>query len=80
MRFVVKRRILNSLALLFLVALLAFRRFLTETNIGVTILVAFLIAYLLLSLVWWRCPHCNSYLRKLPLFATHCPYCGNELE
>ena len=80
MSFTVKRRILNAVAVVFLIALFAFRRFLTETELGITILVVFLIGYLILALVWWRCPHCNSYLRKLSPFATYCPYCGNKLE
>lgn len=80
MSFTVKRRILNAVAVVFLIALFAFRHFLTETKPGGAILAVFLIGYLILALVWWRCPHCNSYLRKLPLFATHCPYCGNELK
>ena len=80
MSFLVKRRILNAIAIVFVIALLAFRRFFTETELGIALLVLFLIGYFILTLVWWRCPHCNAYLRKLPPFATHCPYCGNEFK
>ena len=80
MGFVIKRRILNIVAIVFAITMLFFYKFLTETAIGITILISFLAIYFVLTLLWWRCPHCNSYLWKLVPFATHCPYCGNEFE
>lgn len=80
MSFKVKRRILNIIAVIFGLALLLFYKFLTQTEIGVTVLVIFTIVYFILTLKWWRCPHCNTYFWKLPPFAEHCPHCGNKLE
>ncbi len=80
MPFNVKRRILNILAVVLAAALLLFRRFFVETALGAFCLIVFIIVYFILTLRWWRCPHCDSYLRKLSLFASYCPYCGNKLE
>lgn len=80
MRFTVKRRILNTIAIIFAISLVLFYDFFTKTGIGVAVLIAFLVASFILTVCWWRCPHCHSYLWKLAPFATHCPYCGNELE
>ena len=80
MPFIIKRRILNALAFLLVIALLFFRDFLLETPLGVFLLVVYVIAYAILTLVWWRCPHCNSYLWKLSPFAAYCPHCGEKLE
>lgn len=80
MNYKTKRRILNVAAILVVLAVLIFRSFFTQTFIGVALLVALLLFYLLLSFKWWRCPHCDTYLGKLSPFATHCPFCGNELE
>lgn len=80
MRFAIKRRILNIIAIIFILAILIFNKFFTGTAIGITLLILFLLSYFILTLILWRCPHCNSYLWKLAPFATHCPYCGNELE
>lgn len=80
MNFTTKRRILNIIAVIFAVVMVLFNKFVSETLLGVTLLMLFVIAYLILSLIWWRCPHCNSYLHKLTPFSTHCPYCGNKLE
>ncbi len=80
MPFNVKRRILNILAIALVTALLLFRRFFVETALGAFFLIVFIIIYFILTLRWWRCPHCDSYLWKLSPFASYCPYCGNELE
>lgn len=80
MSFTIKRRILNIIAVVFVVAVLIFYDFFTKTVGGVVFLVLFCLAYFILTLKWWRCPHCDSYLWRLAPFAAHCPYCGNELE
>ena len=39
------------------------------------------IAVAVLEIIFWRCPHCRTYLWKLPLWhAQYCPYCGQYLE
>lgn len=80
MNFTIKRKILNIIGIVFVLALLIFHKYFYETSIGITVSIIFLLAYLILSLIWWRCPHYNSYLWKLSPFATHCPYCGNKFE
>ena len=80
MKFVVKKSILTIIAVFLILATIIFKNFLTETTIGITVLVVLLLAYFVLTLFWCRCPHCNSYLFKLTPFATHCPFCGNELK
>lgn len=80
MDFTVKRRILNTIAVVFVLALFVFFKFFTQTEIGVALLMLFLLAYIILCFIWWRCPHCNSYLWRLTPFAIHCPYCGGEFE
>lgn len=75
-----KIKILNIIFAVILVAyFLMIDRILPLSPITVTILFVLIIADLIFNLKFWRCPHCDRYLRKLPLFAEHCPYCGNEL-
>lgn len=78
--FKAKRAILGITAVLFALILIIFYKFLTTSLVGISILVLFLIAYSILTFKWWRCPHCDTYLWKLPPFAKHCPYCSNPLE
>ena len=80
MRFTVKRRISNTIAIIFVVVLFVFNKFFIETAIGITLLIAFLVMFLIWKLLWLRCPHCNSCLLKLPPSASHCPYCGDKFE
>lgn len=80
MRFTSKRRILNVIAVVFAFVMLVFYDFFMKTAIGIAALALFLLAYFVLTLIWWRCPHCNSYLWKLAPFSTHCPHRGNELK
>lgn len=44
--------------------------------------VALLFAMIYISATYFKCPHCNSGFnpRYFPADATHCPYCGGELE
>lgn len=68
MKFVVKKSILTIIAVFLILATIIFKNFLTETTIGITVLVVLLLAYFVLTLFWCRCPHCNSYLFKLTPF------------
>ena len=53
--FKTRRRILNVITAIFTAAMIFFYKFLTKTELGVTILVVFLIAYSVLAYFWWRC-------------------------
>ena len=37
--------------------------------------------YIILSLFYWRCPHCQQYLPlKHPGKITHCPHCHKPIK
>lgn len=80
MSFTLKRRILNGIAIVLILAILIFRDFFSKTVLGITVLLLWLTVLCVLNLLWWRCPHCNAYLWKLSPFATHCPFCGSKFE
>lgn len=80
MSFTTKKTILFLSALVLVLAIFLFRDFFFDTMLGVLLLVVSFVAYFIVNLIWWRCPHCDAYLHKLSMFATHCPYCGEELE
>ena len=80
MNFTNKRRILIIVAVVLVLPTLIFSKYLSESTGGIAVLMLSFSAYLVFSLFWLRCPHCNSYLGKLSSRATHCPYCGNRLE
>ncbi len=80
MSFKTKKLVLFLIALVFILALLFFRTFFLETSLGMVIFLLFIAAYVIINLAWWRCDKCNRYLGKLSIFATHCPFCGEELE
>lgn len=80
MHFRTKQGILIALAVGLVLALLLFYRFFTETLVGIILLLAWFAGYWILNLIWWRCPHCGTYLHKLGPSAEFCPYCGKELE
>ena len=42
-------------------------------------LIGWLILYLAMVHLLWRCPHCDGYLGKVNKVPTHCPHCGKEL-
>ena len=80
MKFSTKKTILFVIAFILVGAIVIFNNFFTKTIIGMAIFAAALIAYVIVCLIWWRCPHCNSYLHKLSPFADFCPFCGEKLE
>lgn len=80
MRFIIKRMLLIIVAIVLSIILFIFYDFFTETGIGILVMMLIGLAYFILTLLWWRCPHCNCYLWRLSPFATHCPYCGNVFE
>lgn len=79
MSFTVKKIIMLVLAAIFILALLLFQDFLLETTVGKFILFAYIIAYSIFCIVFWRCKHCKRSLGKLSMFAKYCPHCGDEL-
>ncbi len=32
------------------------------------------------NLIFWRCPHCHTYLWKVTWMMAYCPYCGASLK
>lgn len=86
MKFSVKRMILRILAITFFASFLivfVLEEFFAVSFSGSAIYVAFaivIIAEYVLSLIWLRCPHCNSHLNDLSNHAIYCPYCSKELE
>lgn len=44
----------------------------------VAVAAAAMLAWLVLELSWWRCPHCGKFLGHLDQ-KTYCPYCGESL-
>lgn len=43
------------------------------------ILVPAVLIWLLLYVMWWRCPHCGRGLGRFHFGTHYCPYCGDEL-
>lgn len=40
-----------------------------------------IIVGIIIDIIKWRCPSCNRMLSgRLPIFAEHCPYCGESLD
>ena len=78
--FKTRRIILSIITAIFVVAAILFYEFFTTTELGLSILVIFLALFCALLYFWLRCPHCNKFLYKLPMFSKYCPHCGNELE
>ena len=45
------------------------------------LLVGLFFALMYFSAKYFKCPHCNSGFNiRFPRAATHCPFCGEELE
>lgn len=80
MNFKIKRILFATTAILYFLALFIFYDFFIKTQIGNTILILFVIVYFILTLIWFRCPNCKSYLWKLTPFTKYCPHCGKELN
>ncbi len=80
MNFTTKRRIIRIIALILIIAMFVFYNFFTESAAGITLLISLLIAFYILTLIWWRCPGCNAYLWKTSPFAKYCPFCGEKFE
>lgn len=80
MTFKAKKLILFLIAIVFILALLFFRNFFLETSLGICLFLLFIAAYVIINLTWWRCDKCGKYLGKISISATHCPFCGEELE
>lgn len=41
------------------------------------ILILLLVAYLILVIIWQRCPYCNKFIRFGK--SNYCPHCGKDL-
>lgn len=80
MKFKTKRIILMILAGIVVAIIAFFADRIDESPVVLGILAAIFVAYIVLCLIWFRCPHCNTYLRKISVFATHCPFCGKKFD
>ena len=80
MRFNLKRNLLRIFAVLLVVFFIIATKFFAESGLFISLLIAALVVYTILAIVWWRCPHCGRYLGRIPPFSSHCPHCGNELD
>ena len=80
MTFKTKKLILFLIGVAFIVLLFAFNRFFLNTLLGNGAFLLLVAGYVAINLFWWRCKNCKKYLGKLSIFATHCPFCGKELE
>ena len=80
MKFKTKRIILLILALVVVAVIGIFADRIDKSPAVLGILAAIFVAYIVLCLIWCRCPHCNTYLRKISVFATHCPFCGKKFN
>ncbi len=49
------------------------------TRIFAWLALAVLVLDLVLVWLFYRCPHCNSYLGRIGTQASFCPHCGKEL-
>ena len=38
------------------------------------------VSHFVILLLFWRCPHCGSWLPGRSLWITYCPHCGKALE
>ena len=80
MRFSVKRIILSVMAVVMFLAIVFYHEFFLDTALGMGLLTLCVVVYVVLCLIWNRCPYCGNYLRKLSIFASYCPYCGEKFD
>lgn len=80
MSFYKKKWLLMGLGVALVLVLLLLHNILLDSYIGIGIVLFLMIGYLVLNWIWWRCPHCGSYLHKLGPGAEYCPHCGKKLE
>ncbi|MBQ4564130.1 MAG: hypothetical protein IJA58_06595 [Lachnospiraceae bacterium] len=40
----------------------------------------FVMAGLIINLIFWKCPSCGRHLPKGPIDMTYCPYCGESID
>ena len=74
-----KRNRIILLAVLILLVPLAYLAHQLIPALALIPLVGWLILYLAMVHLLWRCPHCDGYLGKVNKVPTHCPHCGKEL-
>lgn len=84
MKLNTKRRILGIYICVLLILCLALRIAFVGTDfselIPLIIGTPLLIIWLVLVLVWWRCPHCKKLLRVSFRDINYCMHCGESLE
>ncbi len=79
-----KRKALGIALYLYTLALFILKIFFhAETffkQIILPISAVFLVIWIILFIVWWRCPHCNKHLGLSTRDINYCPLCGKELD
>lgn len=76
------RKILRGLMLLAIAAAVGYVLCLEELwqDIFAGAVILLLVAYMVVKLVLWRCPHCGKLLGALRLPSKECYYCGENVE
>ncbi len=80
MSFKIKRRILTAFTVLLVIAVIFFHEFFFGTHAGLTAFIAIMLVFTVITLIWWRCPHCRTGLGRRVLWIKYCPRCGKELN
>ena len=76
------RKILWGLMILAVAAAVCYGLSLQEfwrTFFAVMVIVL-LVAYMMVKLLFWRCPHCGRLLGGLRQYSKECYYCGENVE
>ncbi len=77
MKYQLKQKILTIIAIVLNVLIILNFLFSPVPEITSIILLVLLIAYLILVIIWQRCPYCNRFI----FFgkSNYCPHCGKDL-
>lgn len=77
MKYQQKQKILTIIAIVLCVLILLNFLFSPIPEITSIILLVLLVAYLILVIIWQRCPYCNRFI----FFgkSNYCPHCGKDL-
>lgn len=76
------RKILWGLMLLAVAAAVAYVLSMQEfwQSVFAVAVIVLLVAYMVIKLMFWRCPHCGRLLGRLRLHSEYCYYCEGKIE
>ena len=77
MKYQLKQKILFIIGTVLVVLIILNFLFSPVPQITSIILLLLLVAYLILVIIWQRCPYCNKFIRFGN--CNHCPHCGKDL-